>query len=104
MCLSAAAELAGISYAVVQKRIHGPLKWDVDAALDTPVKFKAKKGERIRATPMSNKTGFKGVKRRREGFIARILVNGKRVYSRQFATPEEARAWYVSEHNKKCRN
>lgn len=101
MCLSEACELAGISYTVVQKRLDGPKKWNLVDALETPVRPKSRKGEGAKPRPMSNATNFPGVKRRRKGFIARCVVNGKRTYSKQFSKPEDAYIWYLKQ---KCKN
>jgi hypothetical protein len=96
MCLAEACELAGISYAAVQKRLSAPLNWSLEKALHTPTRPKAKKGCGFKPKPQSNKTGYPGVKKRRSAYKARILVSGKRLESQQFATPEEAYSWYLT--------
>lgn len=103
MCLTEAAELAGLPRSTVQKRIDGPAKWSLEKALTTPVRRKSKKGEGKQPPPMTNATGFRGVKRRRGGFTARIVVGGKRLQSRQFSTAEEASEWYVEQQKSNAR-
>lgn len=96
MCLSAAAEEAGISYSVVQKRVDGPLQWTIDRALTTPVRAKSKKGEGFKPAPLTNATGLCGVKTTQSGkFCGRATVNGKRLQTPSFATPEEAHQAYL---------
>lgn len=41
-----------------------------------------------------NKTGFVGVRPFRRKWHARVMIHGKRVSSRGFATKERAAAWY----------
>jgi hypothetical protein len=65
-----------------------------EVALAMPVRLKAKKGEGKKALPLVNSTGFRGVKARRKGFVAYIMIAGVTRYSRQFSKPEEAHAWY----------
>jgi hypothetical protein len=41
-----------------------------------------------------NTTGFKGVSRTRQGFVAQMVINGKHIYIGTFKSPEEAaKAW-----------
>lgn len=95
VCLAEACELAGLSYDAVQKRISD-LNWDVGRALSTPVRAKAANGEaKPKHRPMTNATGYKGVKKRRNAFLALIMINGKRRESKQFPTAEEAHEWYL---------
>lgn len=105
LCLSAAVEKFGkASYGTVQKRISAG--WEAEEAVTTPARQKAKNGEAARrGKPQTNSTGFPGVKRRRKGFVGRAVVAGKRRYSKQFETPEEAHAWVVKqrEENLLCK-
>jgi hypothetical protein len=97
VCLSEAAEMSGIPYAVVQKRVASPLNWDIETALTTPVRTKLPKGQtKNQKRPMTNALGFKGVKKSRGRFKARCLIDGKRSESQPFNTPEEAYAAYQS--------
>lgn len=95
MCLSEACELVGMPYSTVLSRLSGG--WTVAVALATPVREKAEKGKaKSLATPkQENKHGFKGVKVTASGrFKGRRIVNGKRVETATFETPEEAFAAY----------
>ncbi len=94
MCLSEACELAGLPWDTVAKRIDGPAKWSVEKALTTPVRYKAPDGCAFKKPPQVNSTGFKGVKKRRNKYVARVAINHTRYQSPQFDTPEEAHAWY----------
>lgn len=104
VCLSEAAEMAGIHVDVVSKRMDGPRKWSLREALETPVRPKSRKGEGKKRKPLSNKTGLRGVKKRhnRNGYVASIMIAGKKHYSPQFNTPEEAHDWYLNKQQ--CQN
>lgn len=44
----------------------------------------------------TNTAGFKGIRKNNKGWIARIWVNGKRLYLGQFSSREEAHTSYVT--------
>jgi HNH endonuclease len=44
--------------------------------------------------PPENKTGFKGVSKKKRGFVSLIRIEGKKSYLGYFPTPEEAHAAY----------
>jgi len=95
VCLADACRMADLPYDVVNHRINGPAKWSVDRALNTAVRAKAAKGQaKVRHQPMTNKTGFPGVKARRNGFTASIMILSRMRYSKQFSTAKEAHQWY----------
>jgi hypothetical protein len=104
MCLAAACELGGASYSRVQARLNSKKRcWSVDEAILTPARPKAKDGEGLPqyATKQTNATGFKGVKRKRSGFVGRLILQGKRLESPAFSTAEEAHAWVETQRAKK---
>lgn len=96
MCLAEACEKAGMPYDVVNHRINGPTKWPVEKALLTPVRRKAARGKAVRkGKPLENATGRKGITLRKQGYIARCVVAGKRMQSKPCKTLDEAFVHYL---------
>lgn len=93
MTVIEAIELSGVNEHAAHKRLAAG--WSVEKTFETPVRRKAKNGQRKVAPRRANRHGFKGVFKGPSRFYARIKLGSRYIHSPGCVTAEEAHAWYL---------